>query len=243
MSTCKLPTQVRTATPTEMYDCSVKTEIKDYVYSICLIGLIVAATALLLGAVQEWLVSTLGSYASIAVFFLFALAYGGLTALSLAILFAWWPLREGDYSFDDLQFTLWKVQHVVDTLGRTALSLFFPVFVRPPFYTILGARIGRQVAVGGKIVDPRLTVLGDNCVLGEGCIVTSHAIVRDRFILREVRVGEGATVGVGCILMPGVKIGSRAVVLPGSVLKAHTEVPPGEIWGGIPAARIRGVVN
>ena len=43
--------------------------------------------------------------------------------------------------------------------------------------------------------------------------------------------------------MPGVKIGSGAVVLPGSVLKADTEVPAGEIWGGIPAVRVRGAVD
>ena len=48
-----------------------------------------------------------------------------------------------------------------------------------------------------RYIDPRLTVLEDNCILGEGSIVTSHTMVSDRFILRQVRVGKGATVGVG----------------------------------------------
>jgi acetyltransferase-like isoleucine patch superfamily enzyme len=135
------------------------------------------------------------------------------------------------------------VQHVVSELGKVALSVFFPVFARPAFYALFGARVGKQVAVAGKILDPRLTVLEDDCVLGEGSIVTSHTMAQQRFILRRVRVGKGATVGVGCILMPGVKIGPGAVVLPGSVLKADTEVPAGEIWGGMPAARIRAAVD
>jgi len=216
-----------------------KTNAKDYVYSAALIGLILVATILSLLAAQGWLMAWLGPYAPIALFFLFAVAYGGFTSLVLAVLSAWQPLREGDYAMDHPQFTLWKVQHVVGELGKLALSLFFPVFTRPVFYALFGARVGRQVAVAGKILDPRLTLLDDNCVLGEGCIVTSHTMVQDRFILREVQVGKGATVGVGSILMPGVKIGPGAVVLPGSVLKSGEEVPAGELWGGIPAVRIR----
>ncbi len=218
-----------------------KTEAKDYLYSAALIGLVLAATVVALMLAQGWLVSVLGpSFAPIVLFFLFAYAYGGFTAIFLRVLAFWLPPRPGDYDTDHPQFTLWKVQHVVGELGKVALSLFFPVFARPAFYALFGARVGKHVAVAGKILDPRLTVLADGCVLGEGCIVTSHTMVKGRFILREVLVGEGATVGVGCILMPGVKIGTGAVVLPGSVLKAETEVPAGEIWGGVPAARLKG---
>jgi acetyltransferase-like isoleucine patch superfamily enzyme len=218
-----------------------QTDAKDYVYSACLIGLVLIATALLLVPMQGWLTSILGPYVAIALILLFAIFYGGITALLLAVLSALLPLREGDYAMDHPQFTLWKVQHVVGELGKVALSLFFPVFARSAFYALFGARVGKQVAVAGKILDPRMTVLEDKCVLGEGCIVTSHAMLGKRFVLREVRVGREVTVGVGSILMPGVKIGAGAVVLPGSVLKADTEVPAGEIWGGTPAVRLRRV--
>jgi len=218
-----------------------KTEAKDYLYSSALIGLVLAATIFLLALLQGWLLSLLGpTYAPIALFFLFAYGYGVFTALFLSVLTRWLPLRPGDYGTDHPQFTLWKVQHVVGELGKVALSLFFPVFARPAFYALFGARVGSQVAVAGKILDPRLTLLEDRCVIGEGCIVTSHAMAGDRFVLREVHVGKGATVGVGCILMPGVRIGALAVVLPGSVLKANTVVPAGETWGGVPAARLKG---
>ena len=221
-----------------------KTDAQDYLYSAALIGLALAATIALLFFLQGWLASYLGPvYTPIGLFFLFAYGYGGFTALFLGLLSVWLPLHPGDYATDHPQFTLWKVQHVVSELGKLALSLFFPVFARPAFYALFGARIGKNVAVAGKLLDPRLTVLEDQCVLGEGCIVTSHTMVRDRFILREVRVGKGATVGVGCILMPGVKIGPGAVLLPGSVLKADTEVPAGEVWGGVPAVRLKGATD
>ncbi len=221
-----------------------KTDIKDYVYSAALIGLALTLTVLPLVWVQGGLAALLGPVlAPVALFLLFAYVYGAMTALVLALLAAWRPLRPGDYDTGHPQFTLWKVQHVAGELGKAALSLFFPVFARPAFYALFGARVGRNVAVAGKILDPRLTVLEDGCVLGEGVIVTSHAMAGERFVLREVRVGRGATVGVGCIVMPGVQIGPGAVVLPGSVLKADTAVPAGEVWGGLPAARLKGAAG
>ena len=216
-----------------------ETDARDYVYSAGLIGLVLVATGSVAGGAGV-AAAVLGPYVSIGLFFLFAISYGGFTALLLAAVSAWLPLREGDYGMDHPQFTLWKVQHVVGELGKVALSLFFPVFARSAFYALFGARVGRHVAVAGKIIDPRLTLLEDNSILGEGCIATSHTMVSDRFILREVRVGKGATVGVGSILMPGVRIGPGAVVLPGSVLKANTDVPARETWGGVPAVQIKG---
>lgn len=216
-----------------------ETSSKDYLYSASLIGLVLASTGVSLIAVEAWLASALGAYAPIAMVALVVLAYGGFTALLLAIVSACLPLLDGDYAKDHAQFTLWKVQHVVGELGKVALSPFFPVFARAAFYSLFGARVGKQVAVAGKILDPRLIVLEDGCVLGEGCIVTSHTMVQDRFILRAVHVGKGATVGAGCIVMPGVKIGAGAVIFPGSVLKAGTQVLAGETWGGIPAVCLK----
>ena len=216
-----------------------ETDSKDYLYSTSLIGLVLASTAVSLAAIEPWLTSALSAYAPIAMLILSILAYGGFTALLLAIVSASFPLIEGDYAKDHQQFTLWKVQHVLGELGKLALAPFFPVFAWAAFYSLFGARVGKQVAVAGKILDPRLTVLEDGCVLGEGCIVASHAMAQERFILRAVHVGKGATVGAGCIVMPGVQIGAGAVIFPGSVLKAGTEVAAGEIWGGVPAVRIR----
>ncbi|HZL27323.1 MAG TPA: hypothetical protein VFC39_12430 [Acidobacteriaceae bacterium] len=217
-----------------------QTDAKDYLYCAGLIGLAAAGTTCVVALVQPWFLGMLGPYAPVALFFLFAMVYGGFTAFLLAVIAKWLPLREGEYSMNDSQFTLWKVQHVVGEFAKLALSLFFPVVVRPAFYALFGARVGTHVAVAGKILDPRMTILEAGCVLGEGCILTSHAMAGGRFILRGIRVGKGATVGVGSILMPGVTIGAGAVVLPGSVLKSNTTVPADETWGGVPAVRIAG---
>lgn len=220
-----------------------ETDARDYLYATSLIGIVLATTTALLLAIEGQLAATLGAYAVIVIFVLALLFYGGFTALLLAVVARWRPLVEGDYAKDHAQFTLWKVQHVVGELGKVALVPFFPVFARAAFYSLFGAQVGKQVAVAGKLLDPRLVILGDGCVLGEGCIVAAHTMIEGRFILRAVRVGPGATVGVGSILMPGVNIGAGAVVLPGSVLKAGTEVPARETWGGVPARRIKSAAD
>ena len=38
--------------------------------------------------------------------------------------------------------------------------------------------------------------------------------------------------------MGGVEIGDKAKVLAGSFVLPNTRIPPGELWGGIPARRL-----
>jgi acetyltransferase-like isoleucine patch superfamily enzyme len=106
---------------------------------------------------------------------------------------------------------------------------------------LYGASIGKQIAIGGKILDPFATRLDDHAVLGEDSIVTAHIMTHDRFYLLPVTVKKWATVGVGVIIMPGVEVGENSVVLPGSVVTMRTQIPSNEIWGGIPARKIKDV--
>ena len=52
-------------------------------------------------------------------------------------------------------------------------------------------------------------------------------------------VGEGAVVGIGSVPMPGACIGKYAVVAPGAVVPPGTNIPAHEMWGGIPARKIK----
>jgi acetyltransferase-like isoleucine patch superfamily enzyme len=137
------------------------------------------------------------------------------------------------------QFTLWKLHAVLMQLGLPCLKLFIPIFLRPLLYGLLGARIGRQTAIGGKLVDPYLTVMEDHSVIGEDSVVTAHIMTHDQFILGRVTIGRKATVGVKAVIMPGVEIGENAIVLPNSVVSLNTRIPANEIWGGNPAKKIK----
>lgn len=217
-----------------------KTDYKDYLLSTLFIGLVLALTALALAWVQDALLAALGPlHAPIAVVVIFLALYGGVSALLLALLDRLYPLKAGSYRLSHAQFRLWKLRHVATALAKAALTPFFPVFSRQALYALLGVRVGRNVAVAGTILDPSLTTLEDGSVIGEGAIVACHVMARGRFLLREVRVGRGATVGGGAIVMHGVRIGAGAVILPGSLIQADTEIPAGEVWGGMPAVCVK----
>ncbi len=217
-----------------------KTDYRDYLLSGLFILSALTLTALGLAWLDERLLAALGPlYAPIALAVLFLALYGGSSALLLKLLDRSIPLRPGSYRLNHAQFRLWKLRHVATALAKAALTPFFPVFSRQALYGLLGVRVGRNVAVAGTLLDPTLTVLEDESVVGEGAIVACHAMARGRFLLRPVRVGRGATVGGGAIVMHGVTIGEGAVILPGALVQADTEIPPGEVWGGLPAACVK----
>jgi UDP-2-acetamido-3-amino-2,3-dideoxy-glucuronate N-acetyltransferase len=84
-----------------------------------------------------------------------------------------------------------------------------------------GVQIGSHVFLG-----PRVTILNDK-------YPTADKARSNSWTLEKVVIEDGATIGGGAIILPGVKIGSYAVVGAGSVVTKN--VPSGEIWMGNPA--------
>jgi acetyltransferase-like isoleucine patch superfamily enzyme len=54
-----------------------------------------------------------------------------------------------------------------------------------------------------------------------------------------VTVGTNVWVGANCVLLPGVTIGDNSLIAAGSVV--NCVVPPNEIWGGVPARKLKDV--
>lgn len=113
-----------------------------------------------------------------------------------------------------------------------------PVNLRSLAFSLLGAKMGRSVMVGGKILDPSLVEIGDFTMLGEDCLLTAHAVEEERVDLGRIIVGRDVTVGVKAVILPDVVIGDGAIVAAGAVVTKGTRIAPGEIWGGVPARKI-----
>jgi len=58
-------------------------------------------------------------------------------------------------------------------------------------------------------------------------------------VLSPVKIGDGALLGTGSIVQPGCVIGEGAVIASRAVVPKWTNIPPGEVWGGLPAKCIR----
>ena len=91
-----------------------------------------------------------------------------------------------------------------------------------------GLEIGRAVGVG-----PRVTVLTSQHALDRPDLPVLHAPIE----LAPVRIGDGADLGAGAILLPGVAVGEGAVIGAGAVVTR--DVPAGAVAAGNPARVLR----
>jgi len=87
--------------------------------------------------------------------------------------------------------------------------------------------------------------------IGEGCQISSNVRIftessnadcdfRVKPVpakLGDVLIGDACWIGANVLINPGVTIGENSVVGANSVVTR--DVPPGEIWGGVPAKFIR----
>ena len=116
---------------------------------------------------------------------------------------------------------------------------FLPVPLMRLVYQALGTRMGENTYSAGTILDPPLTEFGANCIIGHDAVLFSHAIEGRRFALSRIRVGDNVTIGATAVIMSGVSIGDGAIVSAGSVVLKDTHIGPNEVWGGVPAKRLK----
>jgi carbonic anhydrase/acetyltransferase-like protein (isoleucine patch superfamily) len=76
---------------------------------------------------------------------------------------------------------------------------------------------------------------GAPLTVGADVTIGHHAVVHG------VRVGDGALIGIGAIVLGGVEVGEGAIVAAGAVVPEGTRVPPGVVVAGVPARVLRDV--
>jgi virginiamycin A acetyltransferase len=110
-------------------------------------------------------------------------------------------------------------------------------------------------------------VIGEHCYLNPGCVLysgngitlgnyvllapgvmllpTNHAFARRDTPIRHqgflpskggIVIEDDVWIGANSVVLDGAKIGRGAIVAAGSVVRG--EIPPYEIWGGVPACKI-----
>lgn len=98
-------------------------------------------------------------------------------------------------------------------------------------------------AAGGAIMVGAGTGIGQYTVL----VAVNHQVAPGvRYINSPwdesrsgVTIGSNVWVGAMCVLLPGCQVGDNAVIAAGSVVRGA--VPASEVWGGVPARRLRAV--
>jgi len=108
-------------------------------------------------------------------------------------------------------------------------------------------RIGNNVRInhGVFLLGRTGITVGDDVVLSARCMLLdagldSHSSVgleAGRHVDRPIHVDDGAWIGAGAIILPGVSVGKHSIVGAGSIVTG--DVPPGTVVAGNPARVIR----
>jgi acetyltransferase-like isoleucine patch superfamily enzyme len=97
-------------------------------------------------------------------------------------------------------------------------------------------RIGHQVRIHTQAFIPEFSVLADRCWVGPSVVLTNAKFPNrpdTKASLAGPIIEEGAVLGANCTVLPGVRVGARAIVGAGSVVTRSVEA--GRVVKGNPA--------
>lgn len=127
-------------------------------------------------------------------------------------------------------------------------------FVAPGATVVGRVRIGAESSVWygavvrgdtERITIGRRTNLQDVCVghadPGSPLVVGDGVTVGHRAVIHGCEIGDDVLIGMGAVLMNGVRVGRGSLVAAGAVVTQHTEIPPGSLVAGVPATVVREV--
>ncbi len=130
------------------------------------------------------------------------------------------------------------------TMILVANSAFLDIFRLSPFqilfYRLMGAKVGERVNVNtAGLADLSMLEIGDDVLIGGGVALICHASERGFLKLAPTKIGNGVSIGLSSVIMPGVEIGDGASIAPCSLVPKGTKIPPRGVWGGNPVRDLR----
>jgi acetyltransferase-like isoleucine patch superfamily enzyme len=151
------------------------------------------------------------------------------------------PLKDGEIAEESRQEFVFHVYLLFYLILFFPLirSSFIPVPLMRLIYIVLGADLGDNTYSSGIILDPPLTRIGTNTIVGQNALLIAHVNEGKRLALYRVNIGSNVTIGANAVVMPGVNIDDNAVVGTGAVVTKGTHIRSGEVWGGVPARKIK----
>jgi len=146
--------------------------------------------------------------------------------------------RNSMYDWPRVRFPVKVVFNYIVVRFCSILPLPFKTFL---YRHVCGISIGREVAIAPEAdfdsFYPELISIDDNVIIGMRASIYTHEFMQGALRLGRVHIGEGAVIGAHTVVRSGVTIGNGAVI--GMCSFVNKDVPPGEVWGGVPAKRIK----
>lgn len=146
-----------------------------------------------------------------------------------------------EYNLGNKMAFRWVVYCALYTPIRKMLEIFTMGEMKYRYYRLLGMKIGKNTLVGGTIMDPCLTEIGDNCTMGLYAVIYGH--IHDygklTLTLNRIIIGNNVVIGAGAIIMPGTVIEDDVKIAAGAVITKGQRLKKGGIYVGVPAKEIK----
>src|SRR5208282_3145000 len=138
------------------------------------------------------------------------------------------------------------------SLGESVPSVHPEAWVAPGAVVVGRVTLDRAVNVWyGAVLraDDDEIVVGPECNIqdlcclhvdaGEPILLEERVSVGHHATVHGARVGSGALIGIGAVVLGGTQIGAGALVGAGSVVRPGTVVPAGVLFAGVPGRVVR----
>lgn len=195
-------------------------------------------TVLLADALLLWVFLSLGLNNLFLLFVVLVLAHITLCIIATRLLMHFFPIIEGEFPIGDPRIARWQAQAVVALMGSIYFYPAVPFFLKPLWYRLFGAKIGKGVNISGQLLDCSLTTLKAGSGVGADAMILGHFTARGRVKIGAVIVEENAMIGAKALVMPSVRIGAGATLGAMSLLSAGKTIPPSQTWVGIPSKKL-----
>ncbi len=143
-------------------------------------------------------------------------------------------VRNSLWSWPDAKSPLVVVRnYLVIVLARVCPSLR----LKNRLLSWIGVTVGAGVSWGLEstpdVFWPERITVGNDAIVGYDATLLCHEFLRDEYRLGDVVIGDGAMIGAGAIVLPGVTVGEGARVAANSLVAE--DVPPRTTVAGVPA--------
>lgn len=140
--------------------------------------------------------------------------------------------------------SLWHVYQTVPFLKVMKNFIIIQIARYTPFLsvknwlyrTFLKMNVGKQTSfalmVMPDIMFPEKITVGKNSIIGYNTTILAHEYLIHEYCIGFVTIGDEVMIGANTTILPGVTIGSGAVVSAGTLV--HKDVPAGAFVGGNP---------
>ncbi|MEC3798069.1 acetyltransferase [Bacillus velezensis] len=140
--------------------------------------------------------------------------------------------------------SLWHVYQTVPFLKVMKNFIIIQIARYTPFLsvknwlyrTFLKMNVGKQTSfalmVMPDIMFPEKITVGENSIIGYNTTILAHEYLIHEYRTGFVTIGDEVMIGANTTILPGVTIGSGAVVSAGTLV--HKDVPAGAFVGGNP---------